>query len=282
MNGLTDAILSALLSWIRVLISNLWNIISSEDGGAVYQFLSAHWMKILLVLLIVGYAADRIIYFIRWRPHYVWLSRLNRLRKQPAESEFPQQEWAQEHEQQPSAWQPGLASFAPEQAQQEPYAEPMQVYAPVQEPVLFDEDEEAWSDPPPQPQRPSTAAYYRDVQAGFAPPIPPEQLYAPSVHPGLNENAFRQNFGLEEPQNHPTPVLHAPAFRPFTASQEPEPSRSPNPFARLAKRARDLVGDSDHELTIRDLQSTVDVSQAFHEPVYPQPLNRTNDSREVQ
>lgn len=286
MNGLTDAILSTLLSWIRVLIANLWNMVSSEDGGALFQFFAAHWLKILLVLCIGGYAADRIIYFIRWRPHYVWLSRWKRLRGKKQEPTPVQPEWVETPVQEPEAWHPASGmTFAP--AQQEPSAaEPAQVYAPVQEPVFFEENEadweEQWPEPEPQ-QRPKSAAYYRDVQAGFAPPVPPEQLYSPSVHPGLNENAFRQNFGLDEPEERPAPVLYAPAFRPFTAAQDQEqPPRTESPFSRLAKRARDLVGgDPDHELTIRDLQSTVDVSKAFHEPVYPQPLNQPNDSREV-
>ena len=43
-----------------------------------------------------------------------------------------------------------------------------------------------------------------------------------------------------------------------------------------AKKARDLVGvdDEDHRPTIHDLQSTVDVTQAFHEPVYPRPRDQ--------
>lgn len=293
MNALTDVILSSLLSWIRVLIANLWSMVSSENGGAVYQFLSAHWMKILLVLCIGGYAVDRIVYFFRWRPHYVWLSRLNRLnrlRGKNQEDASPPQEWQPEPQEQQAAWKPLYgASFAPSYTQQEDdvSAKPTQVYAPVQEPVYFDENEDGWEDawPDPEPQQPQhadAAAYYRDVQAGFAPPVPPEQLYTPSVHPGLKENVFRQSIGLEESEPQPVPVRRAPAFQPFTAFQEQSLSKADNPFARLAKRARDLMGtDADHELTIRDLQSTVDVSQAFHEPVYPQPTNPTNDNREV-
>ena len=288
MNGLTDAILSALLSWIRVLIANLWSMVSSENGSTWYQFFAAHWLKIVLALCVGGYVVDRIIYFIRWRPHYVWLSRLNRTRNSSQETEHPQQEWVQEPMAHPSAWQANDVSYAPAKPQQESFvpAEPTQVYAPVQEPVLFDDNDHTWDEtwpaPEPQPQRSNAAAYYRDVQSGFAPPIPPEQLYAPPVHPGLNENAFRQNFGLEKPEERPVSVVHAPAFRPFTASPEYEQPQADRPLARLAKRARNLVGaDPDHELSIRDLQPTVDVAKAFHEPVYPMPLNQTNDSREV-
>ena len=123
-----------------------------------------------------------------------------------------------------------------------------------------------------------------------APPVPPEQLYAPSdsyqapVHPGLNEDAFRQSFGLqtdeEAMQERAVPVVRAPAFRPFTVVEEAEESpKVSNPFARFARRARDLVGMQDEENgpSIRDLQSTVDVSQAFHAPVYPQPLNHDRE-----
>lgn len=148
--------------------------------------------------------------------------------------------------------------------------------------------------------QPEPLAYLRDMHAGFARPLPPEKMYAPAVepqpvtpepqpeapfnagsyapvHPGLDADAFRQNFGLEQPDvPQPVPVMRAPAFHPFTMQREAEQEvKTPHPLARLARRARDLVGVDDdlHRRTIHDLQSTVDISTAFHEPVYPQGAN---------
>ena len=288
MNGFVHSILSFMLSWIRALITNLWSLLSSDDGGMLYRFLSRSWLSIVIFLCAVGVVIDLIVYFFRWRPYYVWRTRLRRLRrKKQSKPEAPAVDEAPLYE-------------APAS---EPLYAPTSVYRPltrahteVQEmnEPLFDDGELLWenADETEWPEqasaqfaapKPEPVSYYHDMQAGYAPPVPPQQLYVPSasyqtpVHPGLNEDAFRQSFGLqtdeEARQERSVPVKYAPAFRPFTVVDEDAASaKTENPFARFAKRARTLVGmeDEDHAPTIRDLQSTVDVSQAFHEPVYPQ------------
>ncbi len=195
MSGFADNVLSFLLSWIRALVSNIWTMINSEDGGALYQFLAKHWLSILIVICAAGFVIDRLVYLIRWRPYYVWQSKWARLRRRddPA-PEQPEQAPAM-------AYAPAYES-----------AMPTQVYAAAQpEEPVFDEPIDTWDVPEWQERtqvdfgrpRPEPIAYYHDVQAGFAPPIPPEELYAPRVkqqsdpvHPGLNEDIFRQNIGI--------------------------------------------------------------------------------------
>lgn len=327
MNSFANSILSFLLSWIRTLAANLWGMVNSEDGGALYQFLASNWLWILLVLCTGGWIADRIIYFFRWRPHYVWLSRLDHKRRKRVQKKSSTQPDASHADDPAAAFafsrtdQPVNLSAAGAQSGYAPApTQPVHTFAPTMqyapqpaehtrryEPqaadwkledsaVRWDEAEPAFETPAYEPQPPSQSsmAYYRDVQAGFAPAVSPEQLYAPrrrtapdpaaaSVHPGLNEDIFRQNIGLETQGEVPdlrAPVVQAPVFRPFTAVQtETEPVKTPGAFSRLARRARDLVGIADEENvpTIRDLQSNVDVSNAFHEPVYPQQAKDTDN-----
>lgn len=301
MNGFANSLLSILLSWIRALVSNIWTIINSEDGGTVYRFLAGNWMMLLLILLAGGFVIDRIVYLLRWRPHYVWLSRLDHLRrgkrrKNEPETVFPTDP-VPEIAAQTAVYQPvpsPTIAYAPaRQANAAPAEAYTQIYAPPSEELLFDEpvmqwQEEAWQTPEAPSADPN--AYYRDVQSGFAPAISPEQLYAPRtrssaadyqqpVHPGLDDEAFRQSFGLQEEEPQPVPVMRAPAFRPFTVkTEDTAPVRPQSTLSRLARGARSLVGvdDEDQPLTIRDLHSTVDVSQAFHEPVYPQNMKMDN------
>ena len=109
------------------------------------------------------------------------------------------------------------------------------------------------------------------------------------MHPGLDAEEFRERLGLTQapplstPQEEPEeaqegrPVMQPPVFRPFTMRAGTQTSTSGgSALKRLAKRARDLVGvdDEEHRPTIHDLQPTVDVTQAFHEPVYPQPRDQ--------
>ena len=92
------------------------------------------------------------------------------------------------------------------------------------------------------------------------------------------EAAFRQTVGLDDtPAASPAPVLRAPVFRPFTVTHEAEPAKPQGTFQRFAQRARDLIAMDDEQKTIRDLQSSVDVSKAFHEPVYPQSFKRDEE-----
>ena len=303
MNGFANSVLSLLLGWIRTLISNIWTVLNSEDGGFLYRFLSANWLTLVILICAAGIAVDVIVYFIRWRPHYVWQSRWRRLRKKRPEAE-------------PVCEEPPVFSYEEEPAQPDfpqpsptmtyaPLTQPTQVYQPLQnwqeeevEPV-FDEEAVTWEDgwqPEDEPDfgmpKPEPIHYFRDVQAGFAPAVAPEKLYQPSptyqppvqeeaapVHPGLDEETFRQSIGLAEeeiPASYAAPVMRAPVFRPFTAVQEEPEEPAQNPFARFAKKAMSFVGmeDENNPRTIRDLQSTVDVSKAFHEPVYPQSMTK--------
>lgn len=297
MNSFINAILSLMLSWIRALITRLWSLITSESGGELFRFFSQNWLKMVGVLCAAGIVADLIVYFFRWRPDYVWRSRLHRFRREPEPVEEPVP--VEDHATQ--VYRPvAPQSYAPLN-QRQPVCAPTtaatQTYAAVQdlEPV-FDEEAYAWESGPVEPEwqpeelpaygqaQPEPAALYHDIQSGFAPAVSPEQLYVPSAsyqspHPGLNEEAFRQSFGLqtdeEAQQDRAIPVMYAPAFRPFTVKDEEEEAPAPSRLSRLARRARTFVGvDEEDRPTIRDLQNTVDVSQAFHAPVYPQPLDK--------
>lgn len=408
MNGFANTILTILLSWLRALINNIWKLLGSEGGGSLYQFLAANWKTLVIILCVGGFVIDRIIYFIRWRPYYVWSSRLNRLRRRRAGEAYEDEagpagspdEYAGGHTTEetpyaqpapvpaapafaaplqpqasaymrPSGPHPTQAynAFAPERVQPQPSAEPSFApqrsaatqpindfsqatlhYAPIaqnmpkdhtpyQQPYIppadlepvYDDDLDSWAEGetlvrplsqsawvnPAQGMensfgkpRPEPLDYIRDMQAGFAPQPPPEQLYAPPapppvpeappkapVHPGLDSEAFRQSFGLSpagplgsQPDDTATeagglPVqgaMHVPTFMPYAQPQDDSAgtkrSRSRNPFAGIAKKARDLVGveDEDHRPTIHDLQSTVDMRTAFHEPVYPK--SKSNES----
>lgn len=317
MNGFVNTVLSLMLSWIRALISNLWVLLNSEDGGAFFQFFSAHWLTLVAGLCVVCVLVDVIVYFFRWRPDYVWASKWRRLRRgrsrrsaKARASQAPQpQEAFYAYPQQPVSEPAPTTAYAPLQSPTmvyAPAAQPTQVWQPAQEleeallddAALWENDllESDWIAEEPQPaastSAPEPLTYFRDVQAGFAPAVAPEQLYQPSrsyqppvqeaeeapVHPGLDEETFRQSVGLEETPDAPAPVLRAPVFRPFTVTAEPKPDpQSQGAFQRFAQRARDFMTMDDERKTIHDLQSSVDVSQAFHEPVYPQSFDQDEE-----
>ena len=150
MNGFTNSLLSVLLSWVRSLVGNLWSFAGSDGGGSFYNFMAAHWLTVVVVLCAGGFVVDRLIYLIRWRPYYVWGSKLRRLlgaRHREAQA-------------------PPEPAYVPPQDSEEP---PTQTYAPAgfahpaaQEPgdeLNLGDDWEAWEQEeeavPPSPSRPS-------------------------------------------------------------------------------------------------------------------------------
>jgi hypothetical protein len=325
MNGLANAILTLLLSWLKTIISSVWSLLSSESGSRLYRFLAENWLLILLVLAVGGFVVDRIIYVIRWRPY--WVRRNRRLLRQLADEEQqadrrPRRTWEPsdpvwEQEDEPVAFpgQPVASAWAapaPEPAYAEPWpAGDTRVYgkepAPEQTNIyagpnhnphnpqardidpVFDDEVAAWDPAVPETAAPAQPAggvslqYIQDMHAGFARPLPPEQLYpsgiaaGEQVHPGLDEDAFRRHIGLdgnELPEENYTsqPVQ---TFTPFTkqAQADDAPKKSRNPFLNLMK----LMGDDDSRPTIHDLKNTVDVRTAFHDPVFPQQTYHTEE-----
>lgn len=337
MNGFTNAILSLLLGWIRLLINQLWKLMNSERGVSLLSFLAHNWIYLLVILGVGGFLVDRIVYVLRWRPYYLW--RGKRRREAAVDEPLPVEAGFIPD---PAA---DAAAYDPNAAYQRPPAVPIENngipmatnrYAPAYRSDLapgaprstpyvppadltpvYDEDPVDWPAHHPEhppltmaevmenvqtdfgTARPEPVEYLRDMQAGFARPLPPEQLYAapaappepyaaPSIHPGLDGERIRENVGLspagplpEEPAAPSAPGF--PTFAPFASADAPsnplQPTRARNPFATLAKKARDFVGvgDENDPRTIHDLQSTVDVRNAFHEPVYPKPRTTKED-----
>ncbi len=299
MNGFTNSMITLLLGWMKALISDLWQLLSGEKGGALLGWLAANWKVLVVLLCAGGFVMDRIIYFIRWRPDYVWRSRRERRRQRRLEREPAEENWrpnAPQEELPAAAYTPDppAASYAPQStriyqsAGQAPY-EPQEELSPVydDEPIQWQPEEEpglrerygmqsSFGTPRPEP-----IEYLRDVQAGFAPPQTPQQMYAPPassyappVHPGLDDDALRQNFGLDqqawrdplEEEN----LMQVPTWQAFPQQEAPKPG---NPLLRFAQKARDLVTirDEENAPSIHDLRPSVDRSQAFHKPVYPKP-----------
>ena len=341
MNGFASSILTLLLSWMRSFINNFWLLLTSERGGSFLAFFRAHWKTLFLLLCVGGFLLDFVIYLIRWRPHYVWGTRLDRIRRK--------------HRNEPNDWREQDASFYPQRvpvppppprqmppqedfpselpplpvmdapygsaadsyARQDmlsyyastpnPYAQPLST--PFDSPV-FTADSPTRVSPqdsffPAEPfdnpgenlnpafgaSRPEPAQYLHDIQAGFAPPLPPQELYPPyaaaqsdPVHPGLDLETFQQNVGLSAPDtpaqdtsfqdSSPYPSAEAVpganwvSFQP-TESEEAVPPRGS--LSQFFQKARNLVSirDEDNPPTIRDLQSSVDMRKAFHRPVFP-------------
>lgn len=201
------------------------------------------------------------------------------------------------------------ASFAPTASYAAVRYQPLETEPLAAEP-RFDDDLAAWAAPqsayddfapalapgrnPAQGMRPSFGSpqpeppgYLHAVQptptAQPQQPAPRPDAAAEPVHPGLDLETIQQNIGLGgpgapdvAPRRGENPYAR---FAPFPNAAQAEPAAKPRGLGTLARKARSLMGGDDERdrPTIRDLQPTVDVKNAFREPVYPKKPTESED-----
>ena len=73
-NSFADTVVNGMLSWLKGFASWVLRLFDLAGSGGVspLEWLSDHWLQLLIILLIIGVAADIIIWLIRWRPYWVW------------------------------------------------------------------------------------------------------------------------------------------------------------------------------------------------------------------
>lgn len=75
-SGYSNAIVDGMLGWLKGLanwVLRLFNLAGA--GGNPLLWLSQNWLRLLIVLTVIGVAADILVWLVRWRPHWVWFRR---------------------------------------------------------------------------------------------------------------------------------------------------------------------------------------------------------------
>ena len=76
-SGYSNAIVDTMLGWLKGLanwVLRLFNLAGSA-GGSPLMWLSQNWLRLLVLLMIIGVSADILVWLVRWRPHWVWFRR---------------------------------------------------------------------------------------------------------------------------------------------------------------------------------------------------------------
>ena len=73
--GYSNAVVNAMLGWLKGLAAWVLKLFHLAGGASPLEWFSAHWLQLLVILLLVGVAGDFIIWMIRWRPYWVWFKR---------------------------------------------------------------------------------------------------------------------------------------------------------------------------------------------------------------
>lgn len=320
MNSFTNTILSLLLGWLRTLLNVARDFISSDSSTAFFDFFRNNWRILFLVLCLGGFALDKIVYLIRWRPSPIWIrrrERRQRLNPPPLREAYPIPDFDSdapvfppedygpyEDEPYPEAaptMQYQIQSRQPERQAFDPaptypaYAAPQ--YAPDSRqnddlgytaPLHWDEASQGHTFAPADDRQQRFAfgmapsfgsaqsepaySYHREAIPTFSPPLAaqPDPYPVEPYPPQPVYDGFEEEPDYAQPNAYPEST---PFFRPFSdRGAEPAPPPKPTRFGAVARRARDLLNaDEAYEsLTYQDLQPTVDVTKAFHSPVYPE------------
>ena len=70
--GYTNAIVNAMLGWLKGLASWVLRLFNLSGGFSPLKFLADNWLQLLILFLILGVVIDLLVWLIRWRPHWVW------------------------------------------------------------------------------------------------------------------------------------------------------------------------------------------------------------------
>lgn len=70
--GYTNAIVNAMLGWLKGLASWVLRLFNLSGGFSPLKFLADNWLQLLIFFLILGVVIDVLVWLIRWRPHWVW------------------------------------------------------------------------------------------------------------------------------------------------------------------------------------------------------------------
>ena len=94
MNNIANSLLHLLLSWMRTLFGDVLSL--TQNGGAgMIAWLSKRWIPLAVILVLAGIILDAFVYLIRWRPQYVWRTRLRHIFRRRDNDGFDEREFDQ-------------------------------------------------------------------------------------------------------------------------------------------------------------------------------------------
>ncbi len=222
MRGFAQTLFNVLLGWIRTVVEGVWNLLFSSGTQAWLQWIADNWLTVVLLLCLAGVFMDFFIWFLRWRPYYVWATSIRHIRRF-----FGGRRGREENVPLPPAPSPAWENAPPAYADRQP---PPYMQEPPDETVRYGQDTPAdtmvagCSAPPPNAPadtiyaRPRKADYQEQYVRRFARPEP-ELIEIPDAE---EPPEYAQEPAAEYPQYSAGPP---PDEYPEYAEEEPEGMR---------------------------------------------------------
>ena len=243
LNGFTEWLFSALLSWMQIIYNWFWSMLASGGQNEFMPWFSDNWIKIVLILLAAGLIIDYTIYLMRWQPYHIWLTALRRARgyvSRPFAKETAKPHYAGYRRvlEDVEGAQPAPGSArAPERTAHER----VRVYEaePVKQPPAAARGDSAFKRPlvrPPQDARPASDRQYMRPESAPA-PVATDSAFA-------YEDDFADDYA-------PDTALDAEGYVPESVIAPPAPDAdeydepmfsAPPTFARSARETAPVYG----------------------------------------
>ncbi len=265
MNSFTNTMLTVMLGWLRTLLNAVSGLLTSDSSTVFLDFMRSSWRVIFIVLCIGGFALDKIVYIIRWRPKPIWLRRRRRQKNvRPYRDPYAQPLYDGS-----GMPQDGARQDAYDAAYADPYAQPYaQPYTQTYAAAYAQPNDDPYADPytagapyageaqtrqyqiqPAQyrPEGAETQVYQPYATPQYAPQAMQEEYVDGQAAARWEEDAQTQGFapvqeerqrfafGMEpsfgSAQNEPAYTYHPDAMRTFAPPQQAQAEYLPDPYA---------------------------------------------------
>lgn len=81
MRGFAQTLFNVLLGWIRTVVEGVWSLLFDNGTQAWLQWIAGNWLALVVLLCLAGVFVDYFVWFLRWRPYYVWATSIRHLKR---------------------------------------------------------------------------------------------------------------------------------------------------------------------------------------------------------
>ena len=72
MGSFANSVFTLLLGWVSGMARFLWDLVSGGSGGALWKWITDHWILLAGILCLAGIVIDLMVYIFRWEPFRMW------------------------------------------------------------------------------------------------------------------------------------------------------------------------------------------------------------------
>ena len=88
MSVFAQSLFELLLGWVKGSTRWGYQLFQDVQWQSGFHWLLSHWMIVVLLIMLLGVCIDFIVWMLRWKPHWVWASKIRKLFRKSTPSSF--------------------------------------------------------------------------------------------------------------------------------------------------------------------------------------------------